>query len=245
MPYLCIPEVFGLSQEEFEGMNVGDLEFQFDLFISLLKEGQSPFKEDGKTKPQLLVEFLEGLGEQGEGRNGSTGLNLEEQRLKELPLGLFNIKNTEVLILNKNPFTSIPEELGKLINLKELHLREKRLETLPESIGKLENLEVLNLAFCSHLKSLPESIGNLKNLKKLSLSQYKGDDIPDSVSELPNLEEFVIVSTHIIEDGEIVGLPEWVFKFKGLKRLCYKLNDLTEKDLNRLLELSPDVDISF
>ncbi len=245
---VCVPEVLGVEQEELDEMDEDEkeeVEFDRIMFAQIVKSGESPFRDGAKTKKELLVDRINKMGEQGKTDDDTTTLDLTEQKLTTLPLGLFDIHNLETLILQKNNFVAIPTEIGKLVNLKELNLRETKIDHLPDNIGDLKSLEVLNLAYCSQLQSLPESIGDLVNLKKLSLSMFTGQ-VPDSVSKLARLEELVILYVHLLdEQGNIIGLPDWVFKFRGIKKLHYKINDLTEKDLDKLLDLNPDIDIIY
>ncbi len=243
LPHVLLPEIFELSEEDLAEEDLEDLDFYYGLFISVLKAGKTPFKTGGKTVRKQRLDRIEKMGEQGLVDNGTTTLDFSDGQLDFFPLAICEIKNLETLILEKNILNSVPDEIEKLTNLKHLNLRATNIEKLPDNIGRLKNLEILNLNYCSELKHIPESFGELENLKKLSLSQFSGS-LPDSVSNL-KLDELVILHAHIIVEGKIIGLPEWVFKFRNLKRLCYKIDDMNEKDFDRLLLLNPELEIFY
>ncbi len=221
-----------------------DGEMDYEQFIEVVKAGKSPFKEGAKSQRELLLEEIEKMGAAGQTTDESKKLDLTEQNLRTLPTTIGQIKNLETLILEKNRFKELPTEIGNLTHLKELNIKAVPIKDLPDSIGQLKNLEVLNLAYCRGLKTLPESIGDLTNLKKLVLWSYEGD-MPASVSKLTQLEELEILDVYKKNsDGEIIGFPNWVFEFKGLKKLRFNKAYISEEDMAKLLALNPDIEVA-
>ena len=54
--------------------------------------------------------------------------------------------NAKVLVLGRNEFATLPDEIGKLRNLTHLDVMDCMLTSIPASIGMLVNLTVLNLS---------------------------------------------------------------------------------------------------
>lgn len=111
-------------------------------------------------------------------------VNLDRQKLKELPLLNPNIRS---LSLSENRFNELPSTLGSMINLEYLDMSNNRLRNISEAIGQLESLHWLDLSK-NRIKELPQSIGDLSNLKELDLSENRLKDLPVSICNLKQLE---------------------------------------------------------
>ena len=92
---------------------------------------------------------------------------LQTKDIKEL----LNIKELTI-IGNKKGFSSIPNEIVKLVNLKNLFISSKNLKVLPKNIGNLINLEelIIGTFFIGKLIELPRGVGNLTKLKRLEIN---------------------------------------------------------------------------
>ncbi|CAK8720554.1 MAG: Leucine rich repeat-containing protein [Candidatus Electronema aureum] len=66
---------------------------------------------------------------------GATELNLDFQKLTELPLELFQLTNLTCLALVHNHLTSLPPEIVQLTNLRELWLYGNPLTSPPIEIA--------------------------------------------------------------------------------------------------------------
>lgn len=86
-------------------------------------------------------------------------------RLKELPIELFNLSKLEILELNNNNLKLLPKEIANLKNLKILNLNINFLETLPNEIVQLKKLESLNIKNNKYLELNKEQICWIKELK--------------------------------------------------------------------------------
>ena len=188
-----------------------------EAFIKRVQAGKSPFKKGVKPSRVLVEQTIKKLAKKSKATGGIKTLDLTEKKLLNLPLALFELKDLEVLTLEKNSFDTIPANLGNLTNLKELNLKSTSITSLPESIGQLKQLEVLNLSYCHQLTTLPKAIGELTNLKKLVLWRFRGT-IPDSIMQLDNLEELDIHGLLGYEEGP-KDFPSWICGLKGLKVL--------------------------
>eukprot|EP01041_Mallomonas_annulata_P006376 gene6376-12890_t len=118
-------------------------------------------------------------------------LKLSYNRLHNLPNELCTINCLEILNLNSNVLTILPESFGSLVQLKRLDLSNNRLVELPSSIGNCKNLKYLNL-HTNEIIRLPFSIGNLIKLEYLDLSRNKLVDLPEDFQFLINLVHFDI-----------------------------------------------------
>ena len=58
---------------------------------------------------------------------------------------LVTTQPVDVLHLNENQLTSLPEEIGLMTGLKELYLDDNQLTSLPEEIGLMTGLKTLYL----------------------------------------------------------------------------------------------------
>jgi Leucine-rich repeat (LRR) protein len=113
-------------------------------------------------------------------------VNLDGQKLKELPADLFEKTSLEHLSADNNSIESIPEDIQKLTNLTRLSLVNNKLTTLPEGLKELIKLTNLNVAG-NQLSALPEIIF-LENLKLLNISNNKFEILPDFILNLDALE---------------------------------------------------------
>ncbi|GAG60386.1 unnamed protein product, partial [marine sediment metagenome] len=62
-------------------------------------------------------------------------LDLENNRIKEIPKEIGNLVNLEWLNLDKNQIKEIPKEIGNLVNLNQLSLHINQIEKIPKEIG--------------------------------------------------------------------------------------------------------------
>jgi|Deesub1362A_J573_1020465.scaffolds.fasta_scaffold00194_26 hypothetical protein len=99
-------------------------------------------------------------------------LELEYQKLTELPPEIGELRDLRYLIIRGNSLTQLPPEIGKLKNLEYLDLCLNRLTALPAEIGELRSLWKLDLR-SNQLTRLPVEIRNLTNLRYLYLGNNK------------------------------------------------------------------------
>jgi Leucine-rich repeat (LRR) protein len=94
----------------------------------------------------------------------------KEQRLTELDLSTYwNAPDKEKL-------NAILDEVFDFVWLEILNLNYNQLSELPNSISRLQNLSILDLRQ-NYLRELPASIYNLQNLRVLNVSSWH--TIPD------------------------------------------------------------------
>jgi len=115
-------------------------------------------------------------------------LNLKKQKLKEIPLEVYQFPYLQVLNLSKNKLRYIPKEIGELELLQDLNLGKNQIETLPAEIGKLKHLRALRIGQ-NELIELPSEIGQLKELRFLDLWSNNLRELPEEISQLKNLRK--------------------------------------------------------
>ncbi|XP_021913217.1 leucine-rich repeat protein SHOC-2-like [Zootermopsis nevadensis] len=123
-------------------------------------------------------------------------LNLEENRLDQLPLNMRNLLKLQHLNISHNCFKVLSEEIGYLVTLQTLRLESNSLVELPDSVCSLVNLRQLCIAN-NNLRILPSEISKLVKLEKLDVSGNILEDLPESMSQLTNLCHFSAASNKL------------------------------------------------
>jgi internalin A len=110
---------------------------------------------------------------------GNTFLDLKNLGLKTFPKTLRNARGLEVLNLNGNRVSKIPNWIGELSALKAIGLINNKLKKLPDQIGTLSELHTLALEN-NLLEELPPSLQR-SQLKSLYLEGNPQLNIPQSL----------------------------------------------------------------
>lgn len=160
-------------------------------------------------------------------------LKLGYPEMKEIPQGVFNIKNLQELEIDEASIKTLPDEIGSLSSLEILSITNTQLRYLPESIGQLSNLKTLELVD-NNLESLPATLGNLSNLISLSIADFnEGNrlkELPTEVCQLQNLVELDISYNKIENLPKKIGTLSnlQIFNISGnpLNSLPYEFADL-------------------
>ena len=135
-------------------------------------------------------------------------LSLEKQRLRTLPLALFELTELQELKLDRNRLTSIEGPWENLPNLVSLTASNNRIETIPEALLELTKLEILNLGN-NEIERIPMDIDHLRGLKKLILWSNPIDQYPASLGHMPNLTRLDLMH-NVMTAEEIATLKLWV-----------------------------------
>nr|CAD7576306.1 unnamed protein product [Timema californicum] len=136
-----------------------------------------------------------------------TILNLENNKLVELPPNISCLANLAHLNVSCNNFRTLSEDVSHLLKLIVLNVNHNTLSDIPKTIGNLKNLKVLKMSE-NNLYYLPESLGDLKNLEKLDVSKNILECLPNSIGNLSKL--FVLN----ISQNKLTDIPE------SFKNLC-------------------------
>lgn len=105
-------------------------------------------------------------------------LNIASAKLVQFDDHLFeNLPSLQKLILDKNHFSNIPSQIGRLTKLEHLSMAKNRLNNIPPSIGSLIELKYLSLRECN-VKSLPPEIWYCRKLEMLNVSSNVLESFP-------------------------------------------------------------------
>ncbi len=147
-------------------------------------------------------------------------LALEANQLTALPDAIGGLTALQRLSLSDNQLTALPEAIGSLTALQWLVLDDNRLTALPEAIGSLTALQWLVLDD-NRLTALPEAIGGLTALQELSLSDNQLTALPDAIGGLTALQRLSL------SNNRLTALPEAIGSLAALQRLVLSNNRLT------------------
>ncbi len=146
-------------------------------------------------------------------------LDLQYNELTSLPETFGQLVNLQVLDLQGNELTSLPETFGQLVNLEWLYLEDDQLTSLPDTITRLVNLQSLDLR-SNQLTSLPETFGRLANLQSLDLHSNQLMDLPETFGQLANLQSLDL------GNNELTSLPQTIGQLVNLQSLDLGNNEL-------------------
>jgi Leucine-rich repeat (LRR) protein len=161
--------------------------------------------------------------------------------IKKLKLNysIYDLYNTENLLLYNKILSEIPKEIGQLQKLKRLALRNNKLNEIPKEIGQLQKLKRLDLSY-NKLSEIPKEIGLLLKLQFLDLSDNKLSEIPKEIRQLQNLQELYL------NNNELSEIPKEIVQLQKLKSLDLSDNNLSEipKEIGQLQKLQ-FLDLSY
>ncbi|KAL9063600.1 MAG: hypothetical protein Q9157_008163, partial [Trypethelium eluteriae] len=157
------------------------------------------------------------------------------------------LENLEILELQDNRLSSLPDTLRELINLRVLHLAENNLDMLP--LDALVHLPLVDLSarknkldgalFPAHITSMPKlqkldiSSNGLASIDsgELSLPSLQMLDISfNRITTLPDVSTWAELRSLLAEDNTISNLPEGLTSLENIKNLDFTGNDLRHLD---------------
>ncbi|MCU0322877.1 MAG: leucine-rich repeat domain-containing protein [Chitinophagaceae bacterium] len=163
-------------------------------------------------------------------------LYLAKNKLKEIPLCVFQLQTLTKLNLDENPITQIPQAIGNLINLKELSCDGANLTAIPPTVGNLSLLERLSLE-SNKIKVFPIELCNLNNIKIIDISENKITKIPKEIAKLNGLEALFIVDNPINDlPNEIIELKKTYINISGTKikqKVIDRLSIIAGRDVSQ------------
>ena len=146
-------------------------------------------------------------------------LQLDSNKLTSLPESFGGLTGLQQLWLGLNKLSSLPESFSSLSALEDLFLSANELTSLPESFGRLTALQSLYLHE-NELSSLPESFGDLIALDFLNLKRNALSSLPESFGDLTALEVLNL------NENKLSSLPESFGGLTVLERLYLNENEL-------------------
>jgi len=155
-----------------------------------------------------------------------TDLNLESNKISNLPDGIFECKNLTFLNLNFNLIEKIADPIVKLRKIETLLLQNNEFKEIPKSVYQLKNLKRLSLR-ANKITDISQDIKNLKKLNDLDVSKNEITELPKEFYQLFELKKLELNS------NQLTNLDK---KFEKLSKLEYI--DLSNNDIN-------DINFSF
>lgn len=113
-------------------------------------------------------------------------LDLSGQKLKEVPEGVFLLKNLNALDLSGNKLKALPDRLQELRYMQEFRASRNKLTEVPESFCRLVHLKRLDLSR-NGLVGLPPCIAAFTQLVSLDLWDNDLADFPEEMADLKSL----------------------------------------------------------
>ncbi|KAL3377078.1 hypothetical protein AABB24_003476 [Solanum stoloniferum] len=149
---------------------------------------------------------------------------LHSNRITNIPMSLWSLKDLLELDLSNNALVDIPPELGKLKAITSLDLSMNHLSgSIPTAVGDLQSLLYLSLAYNELQGSVLESLGNMISLESVNLSNnILSGTIPKSLESLRYLKDFNVSFNRL--EGEIPSKGPFLNftyrSFMGNEGLC-------------------------
>ncbi len=157
-------------------------------------------------------------------------LDLRNNYIEEIPAEMAQLTSLEVLNLNNNRLSTLPDNFGELKSLLKLELNENEFEELPASITGLTNLEVLEVND-NQLESLTPNISKLSNLLALELTGNQFTEITEDLAGLQKLQ------TLDLSNNQLEVFPENLLALSNLENLYLSSNEITTVS-DRISEMS-------
>lgn len=143
-------------------------------------------------------------------------------KIKELPNELFELKNLKSLDVSSNKINSIQKNIINCSSLVEINFLNNQIKEFPSIINKLENLEIINLAK-NELEIFPNFSG-LYKLKKLDLSENRINELEGS-----KLKGLISLDQLLLNKNKIIRIENDFFKdTNNLTLLDLKENKINE-----------------
>lgn len=110
-------------------------------------------------------------------------LQLEENRIVELPVEVGVLSRLCTLSCNRNRLASLPRELGFLKHLEYLFLADNDLTQLPDELGNCSSLRVLHVQH-NRLQALPATLAGLHHLEEMDASHNELTWVPEQLLDV-------------------------------------------------------------
>lgn len=206
-------------------------------------------------------EALERINEYQNDKNLSNlkEIDLSNARLDAIPEFVYSAVNMEVLVLDGNRITQLPDRLNQLNKLKRIYWRNSNLGSQKVKVARLSGIEKLDLSG-NGLTKLPR-IHRIKGIEELVLEENEFKKIPLwRVRKLKSIKELELSQNPVILDKRWYGLIDHVkilklnkcnissihpslYRMKGVEELQIQVNKLQTlpegiSELNQLTKLS-------
>lgn len=136
----------------------------------------------------------------------------EKEKLREIPIVVFEMTWLEHLLLDGNEISSFPDAITRLSNLRVLDLSKNKFANIPPSICSLVNLRRLHLND-NELTKIPKCFASLSSLRWLELQNNKFSIFPSPLRKLKNIKLLNL------ENNRLKVLPKWLTELPKLTTL--------------------------
>lgn len=150
-------------------------------------------------------------------------IHLQDNKLTSLEGGgqLSDLYLIKVLNLNSNKISQLPLGIKYLVNLTELHINKNLIRVIPDTIEYMQCLQFLDVS-SNELQNLTPSLGKLKNLRKLNITD--NTELDELCLELCLATNIV----QILLDGDLFKFPSPEICNNGtesiMRFLCKSMN---------------------
>jgi Leucine-rich repeat (LRR) protein len=122
-------------------------------------------------------------------------LDLSGQKLKEVPEGVYLLKNLNALDLSGNKLKALPERLQELKYMQEFRASRNKLTEMPKALCRFIHLKRLDLSR-NALTGLPKCVGAFHELVSLDLWD---NDLADFPEEMANMQALRFLDLRAIQ----------------------------------------------
>lgn len=172
---------------------------------------------------------------------GSTTLSLASAGLTQFPQALYSLTDTlEVLDLNSNALTALPNDLCRFKKLRILFCSFNQLTQLPENLNQCPQLSMMGFKN-NRISHIPESAIPTKTLRWFIVTDNALTELPDSLGQCSKLQKVMLAGNQLnalpasmaqcqhiellrISANQFNALPDWLFSLPKLSWLAYAGN---------------------
>ena len=165
-------------------------------------------------------------------------ISIVNEGIKLIPREIGDIQGLRFLDLENNRIIEIPKELTQLSSLRELHLSGNNLRLLPQSFNNLDSLRILGLAN-NIFAEFPLQITKMERLEALDLSNNGISVVPNEIEKMIGLKLLWLAN------NTLESLPIGIYSLKNLNKLFLEGNPLNEQTISRLKKELKKTEIFF
>ncbi|GAB7355070.1 hypothetical protein MBLNU459_g5660t1 [Dothideomycetes sp. NU459] len=152
-----------------------------------------------------------------------TALDLQCNRLLNLPESIRDLVNLKVLNVSGNQLTGLPMDVLESLPLTDLNVANNAM------VGALFPFSVAGIPRLQYLDVSNNSLASLAFSENVSLPALKTLNIANNrITVLPNISSWTELVTLAAEDNKIVALPVGFTALKNLRQVDFTGNDLTK-----------------
>jgi Leucine-rich repeat (LRR) protein len=140
-----------------------------------------------------------------------------------------SLSRLQVLVLDNNALTRLPDALGALAALTRLSVAQNALVELPASLCSLVLLQTLDVSG-NALAALPQDLGNCSALEELVLTSNRVTALPASLAKCLALKVLTADTNHI----SCAGIPPPLLRLPALHTLSLHGNPCTIEELREV-----------